>query len=83
MSFDTTARVSLSLDQLLEMVDQLSAKDAEKVAARLALKRKKDAVSRMQVTLRKVKLSPREVSGIVEDVRQQRYDKRNGRAAGR
>jgi Mn-dependent DtxR family transcriptional regulator len=83
MSFDTTARVTLSLDQLLEMVDQLSDKEAEKVAERLALKRKKDAVARMSAIMGKVKMSPREVARIVEDVRQDRYDKRKAREAGR
>ena len=78
MAFDTTARVSLSLEQLLELLDQLSAKDAEKVAARLELKRKKDAVARMSNTMRKVKLSQREVDAIVEDVRRERYAKRKG-----
>ena len=83
MSFDTTARVSLTLDQLLLIVDQLSDKEADKVAARLALKRKKDAVARMSAIMGKVKMSPREIARIVQDVRQERYDKRNGRAAGR
>ena len=83
MSFDTTARVTLSLDQLLEMVDQLSDKEAEKVAERLALERKKDAVARMSAIMGKVKMSPREVARIVEDVRQDRYDKRKAREAGR
>lgn len=83
MSFDTTARVSLSLDQLLQLVDQLSDKDADKVAARLAQKRKKDALTRMSAILGKVKMSPREVTRIVEEVRQERYDKRNGREARR
>lgn len=83
MSFDTTARVTLSLDQLLQMVDQLSDKDAEKVAARLALKRKKDAVARMSTIMGKVKMSPREVARIVEDVRRERYDKRRAREARR
>ncbi|MDQ3099856.1 MAG: hypothetical protein M3R08_00595 [Bacteroidota bacterium] len=83
MAFDTTARVSLTLDQLLDLVDQLSDKDVEKVAARLALKRKKDAVARMAATMSKVRLTPREVDKIVEEVRQERYEKRKARAAGR
>lgn len=83
MAFDTTARVTLTLDQLLDLVDQLSEKDAEKVAARLALKRKKDALKRMQATMGKVRLSAREIKSIVEEVRQDRYDKRNSGAAGR
>lgn len=78
MSFDTTAKVSISLDQLLLIVDQLSDKEADKVAARLALKRKKDAVARMSAIMGKVKMSPREIARIVEDVRQERYDKRHG-----
>lgn len=78
MSFDTTAKVSITLDQLLLIVDQLSDKEADKVAARLALKRKKDAVARMSAIMGKVKMSPREIARIVEDVRQERYDKRQG-----
>ena len=80
MSFDTTAKVSITLDQLLLIVDQLSDKEADKVAARLALKRKKDAVARMSAIMGKVKMSPREIARIVEDVRQERYDKRNSEA---
>ncbi|MBK7382563.1 MAG: hypothetical protein IPI81_04400 [Flavobacteriales bacterium] len=80
MSFDTTAKVSITLDQLLLIVDQLSDKEADKVAARLALKRKKDAVARMAAIMGKVKMSPREIARIVEDVRQERYDKRNSEA---
>jgi len=83
MSFDTTAKISITLDQLLKIVDQLSDKEADKVAARLALKRKKDALSRMSAIMGKVRMTPREIDRIVEDVRQQRYDKRNARAAGR
>ena len=78
MAFDTTARVTLTLDQLLDLVDQLSDKEAKKVAARLALKRKKDAVSRMSATMSKVRLTQREVTEIVEDVRKERYEKRKG-----
>lgn len=51
MSFDTTAKVSITLDQLLQIVDQLSDKEADQVAARLAQKRKKDAVARMSATM--------------------------------
>jgi hypothetical protein len=83
MAFDTMARVTLTLEQLLQLVDQLSEKDAEKVAARLALKRKKDAVERMSNTMRKVKLSTREINAIVEEVRTERFAKRKGREAGR
>ncbi len=80
MSFDTTAKVSITLDQLLLIVDQLSDKEADKVAARLALKRKKDAVARMSAIMGKVKMSPREIARIVEDVRQERYAERNDKA---
>ncbi|MBX2981765.1 MAG: hypothetical protein WBB32_14700 [Flavobacteriales bacterium] len=83
MSFDTTAKVSITLDQLLQIVDQLSDKEADQVAARLAQKRKKDAVARMSATMGKVKMTPREIDQLVEDVRQDRYDKHNRGAAGR
>ncbi len=35
MSFDTTAKVSLTIDQLLDLVDQLSVDDCRKLAAKL------------------------------------------------
>lgn len=73
MSFDTTAKVSLTLDQLMVLVDQLSAKDTEKVLARLELKHKKDALARMRKTFSKVKLAPAEIDRIVESVRKERY----------
>jgi len=83
MSFDTTAKISITLDQLLQIVDQLSDKEADKVAARLAMKRKKDAVARMSAIMGKVKMTPREIDRIVEEVRQERYDKPRSRATGR
>ncbi len=83
MSFDTTAKVSITLDQLLQIMDQLSDKEVDQVAARLAQKRRKDAVARMSAIMGKVKMTPREIEQLVEDVRQGQYDKRNGSAAGR
>ena len=74
MSFDTTAKVTLNLDQLLELVDQLSEKEADKVAARLELRRKKAAMGRLKKTFGKVKLSAGEIDELVEAVRQERFD---------
>jgi hypothetical protein len=73
MSFDTTARVSLNLDQLLQLVDQLSDADTKKVLARLELNRKRSALARMRKTFRKVKLTPGEVTKLVEQVREERH----------
>ncbi|MFT3885007.1 MAG: hypothetical protein QM724_06115 [Flavobacteriales bacterium] len=84
MSFDTTAKVSLDLKQLLHLVDQLTEKDAEKVAARLEQRRKKAALGRLRTTFRKVRMNQREIDALVEEVRQERYDKKGRtRAAGR
>jgi len=83
MLFDTTAKVSLSLDQLLVLVDQLPEKDLEKVAARLEQRRKKAALGRLRATFGKVRMSRREIDALVEDVREQRYDERRARASRR
>ncbi len=57
MAFDPTAKVSLTLDQVLVLVDQFSEKEIEKVAERLNNRRKQGAAERMRKAFSKVKLS--------------------------
>lgn len=80
MPVDTTAKVTLDLDQLLDLVDQLSEKEAEQLAARLEQRRRKAALGRLKTTFGKVKMSRREIDALVEEVRQERYDHGRKRA---
>ena len=83
MSFTSKPSVELSLDQVIGLVEQLSDKDAEKVMQRLELKRKTKALARMRTIWGKVKMSEKEITKIVEEVRQERYERQKARAAGR
>lgn len=83
MSFDTTAKVTLNLDQLLVLMDQLSEKEVEQVAAKLEQRRKKAALGRLKATFGKVKMTQREIDALVEEVRQERFDHGTERKSGR
>jgi len=72
MSFTNKPTVALSLDQVVELVDQLSDKDKLKVAKRLRTKDRNEAVEDLINIFSKVKMSEKEVTALVEDVRAER-----------
>lgn len=69
MSFDTTAKVSLTIDQLIDLVDQLSEDDCRKLAAKL--ERRGVAVRFRSVLgkLKGAKLDERTIRATTEKVR--------------
>jgi hypothetical protein len=69
-------RLSLTLNQVLEVVDQLSAADTLKVLKHIRQKSKNAAVDDMIAIFSKVKMSEKELNSIVEEVRKERYEKR-------
>lgn len=69
MSFDTTAKVSLTIEQLLDLVDQLSDDDCRKLAAKLE---KRGVAVRLRSVLTKLKgakLDERTIRATTEKVR--------------
>jgi hypothetical protein len=69
MSFTNKPTVVLSLDQVVELVDQLSDKDKLKVAKRLRQKARSEAVDDLIAIFSKVKISDKELTAIVEEER--------------
>ena len=79
MAFTNKPSVTLSLDQVLEVVDQLSDADTLKLLKRIR-KRNKDAdVDDLIAIFSKVKMSDKEFTSIVEDVRAERYAREKAR----
>ena len=69
MSFDTTAKVSFTIEQLLDLVDQLSDDDRRKLAAKLE---KRGVAVRLRSVLTKLKgakLNERTIRATTEKVR--------------
>ena len=69
MSFDTTAKVSLTIEQLLDLVDQLSDDECRKLAAKLE---KRGVAVRLRSVLAKLKgakLDERTIRATTEKVR--------------
>ena len=69
MSFDNTAKVSLTIEQLLDMVDQLSDDDCRKLAAKLE---QRGVAVRLRAVLTKLqgaKLDERTIRATTEKVR--------------
>lgn len=69
MSFTNKPTVTLTLDQVVELVDQLSPADKLKVAKRLRTKERHDAVEDLIAIFSKVKISDKELTAIVEEER--------------
>ncbi len=69
MSFTNKPSVSLTLDQVLEIVDQLSPVDKLKVAKRMQAKERNEAIDDLVAIFSSVKLSGKEVTAIVEEER--------------
>ena len=83
MSFTNKPSVALTLDQVVELVDQLSPADKLKVAKRIQKRQRSKDIDRLVEIFSKVKMSEKEVTAIVEDVRAERYAREKARHAGR
>jgi hypothetical protein len=83
MSFTTKPSVTLTLDQVVELVEQLSDKDKLKVAKRLRQKSRSEAVDDLIAIFSKVKMSEKEVTALVEEVRADRYARQKAHSARR
>ncbi len=83
MSFTNKPSVALTLDQVMEIVDQLSPADTLKVAKHIKKKNKDADLDDLIAIFSKVKMSEKEVTAIVEDVRAERYAREKARHAGR
>ena len=69
MSFDTIAKVSLTIDQLVDLVDQLSDDDCRKLAAKLERRRVTVRLSAVLGKLKGAKLDERTIRTTTEKVR--------------
>lgn len=66
MSFTNKPSVSLTLDQVLEIVDQLSTADKLKVAKRMQAKERNEAIEDLIAIFSGVEMTGKEVTAIVE-----------------
>lgn len=83
MAFTNRPTVTLSLDQVMEAVDQLSPADTVKVLKRIRKKNKDADVDDLIAIFSKVKMGDKELTSIVEDVRAERYAREKARHARR
>jgi len=75
MSFTNKPTPSVSVDQVIGLVEQLSAKDKRKVAQALRKEQLAENISRLHALWGRVKLSEKEITAVVEEVRAERYEK--------
>ena len=83
MSFTNKPSVALTLDQVVDLVEQLSDKDKLKVAKRLRQKTRSEAVDDLIAIFSKVTMSEKEVTAIVEEERAKIYAREKARHARR
>lgn len=83
MSFTNKPSVALTLDQVLEIVDQLSPADNLKVAKGMRGKERIDEIDDLIAIFSKVKMSEKEVTAIVEEERAKIYAREKARHAPR
>jgi hypothetical protein len=69
MAFTNRPTVSLTLDQVLEAVDQLAPADKLKVAKRLRGKVREDIVEELIEIFSEVKITDKQLTAIVEEER--------------
>lgn len=69
MSFDTTAKVSLTIDELLDLVDQLSVDDCRKLAAKLERRGVAVRLGAVLEKLKGAKIDERTIRTTTEKVR--------------
>ena len=83
MSFTNKPSISLSLDQVMDIVDQLSPADKLKVAKRMRGKEPIDEIDDLIAIFSKVKMSEKELTAIVEEERAKIYAREKARHARR
>ena len=76
MAFKNRFTVTLTFEQVLEVVDQLSDADTLKVLKHIRKKKRSAVVDDLIAIFSKVTMSEKELNSIVEDVRKERYEKR-------
>lgn len=81
MSFDT--KVSISLDELLRVLDQLSDAEKLKVAKRLQKGKRSKDIDRLVEIFSKVKISEKRLSAMVEEERAKIHAREQARPARR
>ena len=82
MAFTNKPNVSLTIDQILGIVDQLSPADTLKVAKRIKARNKNADLDDLIAIFSKVKISDEDLTAIVEEERAKLYARekaRNGR----
>jgi CO dehydrogenase nickel-insertion accessory protein CooC1 len=83
MAFTNKPSIALTLDQVMEIVDQLSPADTLKVAKHIKKKNKDADLDDLIAIFSKVKMSEKEVTTLVEEVRTERYASQKARSARR
>lgn len=83
MSFTNKPTVSLSFDQVLELVDQLSPAETLKVAKHIKKKNEDADLDDLIAIFSEVTMSEKELTSIVEDVRAKNHAREKARYAGR
>ena len=83
MSFTNKPSVALTLDQVLELVDQLSPADKLKVAQRIQKRQRSKDVDRLVEIFSKVKISEKRLTAMVEEERAKIHAREQTRPARR
>ncbi len=83
MSFTNKPSVTLTLDQVVELVDQLSPADKLKVAKRIQKNQRSKDVDRLVEILSKVKISEKQLTAMVEEERAKIHAREQARPARR
>ena len=83
MSFTNKPSVSLSLDQVMEIVDQLSPADKLKVAKRIQKGQRSKDIDRLVEIFSKVKISEKELTAMVQEERAKIYAREQARSVRR
>ncbi len=81
MSFTNKPSVSLTFDQVLDIVDQLSAAEKLKVAKRIRKTQRSADLDRLIEIFSKVKMSAKELTAIVEEERARIHAREKARFA--
>jgi len=81
MSFTNKPSVSLTFDQVLEIVDQLSDAEKLKVAKRIRKTQRSADIDRLIEIFSKVKISAKELTSIVEEERAKIHAREKARFA--
>ncbi len=83
MSFTNKPSVSLSLDQVMEIVDQLSTADKLKVAKRIQKGQRSKDIDRLVEIFSKVKISEKGLTAMVQEERAKIYAREQARSSRR